>query len=401
MIWIHGGGWMGGDPTAMNMHMKYSAMRGAVGFSLQYRLMTSAHYSDNKKLSKDENDKRRAAKRQEFIDGPSVRDLIDDVEDAVRYIRKNAETLGIDPQKLVAIGDSAGAHLTSSLGTIAEKDARVNIAIPCSSISDLTTGFGPDYIKPSPGFEGKEMKDDPDRLKRGKGLSPLFNIKGDVSFLVLAGAKDWLKDEPDNFYKALKEAGVDVEFKKYPFSRHAFIVYGYSAAIEEITETLLDIDAFLVKRKFIEGKSPLKYPAEIKSTVALPEFTKAFSDEKTFESDKDFPPFFTASMMVKLPKRYSGTLFRLEGSFGCTYNINDRGHDFSALKIRQRGGQIKIPGETWVNVSISLSPEKVIIKAGDQSTEIKNTVKQSFLSKKIIINKGLKAEIKDLKFARN
>ena len=67
--------------------------------------------------------KLKAAAHQAFMDGPSLKDLVADCEDAVRYIRKHANELGVDPDKIVAIGDSAGAHLTSALGTLAGKDA--------------------------------------------------------------------------------------------------------------------------------------------------------------------------------------------------------------------------------------------------------------------------------------
>jgi len=260
MIWVHGGGWVGGHPSAFVPHMHYSAARGAVAFGVQYRLMKSGGYKDNKKLSEEENSKKRAAKHREFMEGSSIFDCIADCEDAVRYIRKNAETLGIDPQKLVSIGDSSGAHLAACLGTLAPEAARVNAMVLCSSISDLTYKFGRDSLKPSPGFEGKELEEDPDRLKRARAASPIFNIsKETASSLILHGERDWLRDEPERLYEALKAAGVDVEYKVYPTAKHAFIIYGYSD--EQITQTLLDIDAFLVQRDYLAPGTSIRMPA--------------------------------------------------------------------------------------------------------------------------------------------
>ena len=262
MIWVHGGGWTGGHPSAFAPHMRYSAARGAVAFGVQYRLMKSGGYKDNKKLSEEENSKKRAAKYREFMEGPSIFDCIADCEDAVRFIRKNAEELGIDPQKLVSIGDSSGAHLAACLGTLAPEAARVNTMVLCSSISDLTYKFGRDSLKPSPGFEGKELEEDPDRLKRARAASPIFNIsKETASSLILHGERDWLRDEPERLYEALKAAGVDVEYKVYPTARHAFIIYGYSATDEQITQTLLDIDAFLVLRDYLAPGTSIRMPA--------------------------------------------------------------------------------------------------------------------------------------------
>lgn len=402
IVWIHGGGWLGGAPEAMNMHMKYSAARGAVGFAIQYRLMTGGGYRNNKKLSAEENAKRKAAKRKEFLDGLDMKDLVADCEDAIRYIRKNADELGVDPNKIVAIGDSAGAHLTSALGTVAAEDARVNVCIPCSSISDLTTGFGPDYIKPSPGMDGKKIEEDPARLKRGKAMSPVFNIhKNGPAFLVLAGKHDWLRDEPENFHKALKAAGVDAEFIMYPTAKHAFIVYGYSASLKEITQALLDMDAFLVKRGFLEGKSPLVMPGGNTVDKVVAEIKGPFTDEKVIENKNDFPEFLTISMKVKPPKKFRGQLFEMPGCFGAKWNVNNGGHDFTGRRMRQRGKQIKLKPEEWNDVVVSMGPEKVKIKAGDQETEIKNNIKHGFVSDKIIFNKGTKAEIKDVEVFGN
>ena len=163
ILWIHGGGWTTGHPKAFNAHIRYTASRGAVSFGLQYRLMESTHYKDNKNLSDEENAKLKKQKVDAFLAGPSIDDLIEDCKDAVDHIRKNANEWGIDPSQLVSIGDSAGAHLAASLGTVVPDESKVNAVIACSSISDLSYKFGRDYVKPSPGFEDKEMEDDPDR----------------------------------------------------------------------------------------------------------------------------------------------------------------------------------------------------------------------------------------------
>lgn len=269
MVWIHGGGFTGGDPTQYTPHMKYSAARGAVGFSLQYRLMKSPDYKPNKQWTDEENDRLRMEKAREFIDGPSLPELVDDVADAIRYIRNQADRLGVDPDRISVIGDSAGAYLANALGTLVEEDARANVVIPCSSISDLTVGFGRDSIKPS-SIEGIgiELEEDPERLARSKALSPVFNVQNNgTAFLVLAGANDWLGDEPKQFYDALKAKGVDAAFKSYAGARHAFILTGYSATDEQITRALLDIDAFLVEQGFLTGPSLLAMP---KDAVCLP-----------------------------------------------------------------------------------------------------------------------------------
>lgn len=63
-----------------------------------------------------------------------------DAQKALKYIRSNAEQFGIDPQKIAAIGFSAGGHLCSALGTLSEdKPNALILAYPCilESIGDV------------------------------------------------------------------------------------------------------------------------------------------------------------------------------------------------------------------------------------------------------------------------
>ncbi len=86
---IHGGGWTGGAPPRMYPFAAHYAKLGLVGISMQYRL----HSKKN---------------------GVSVFDCVKDARSAVRYIRAHAMELGIDPQKVIVSGGSAGGHLAAA-----------------------------------------------------------------------------------------------------------------------------------------------------------------------------------------------------------------------------------------------------------------------------------------------
>lgn len=86
---IHGGGWSGGEPRRMFPFAEHFARLGLVGISVQYRL-------SNAKT------------------GFSVFDCVKDARSAMRYARAHAAELGIDPQKIVASGGSAGGHLAAA-----------------------------------------------------------------------------------------------------------------------------------------------------------------------------------------------------------------------------------------------------------------------------------------------
>ncbi|MCH2176971.1 MAG: alpha/beta hydrolase [Lentisphaeria bacterium] len=401
IVWVHGGGWTAGAPEAKHPHMRYAAERGAVGFSVQYRLMSSVNYKHNPKLSSAENSKKKQERMDAFISGPGLKDLVDDLEDSIRYIRANASALGVDPQKIVAIGDSAGSHLSACLASITDKETHINALIVCSSISDLTTGFGPDFVKPTPGFESKDIGEDEERMRRAKALSPMHNTKKNTSVLILAGGSDWLKDEPKNYYQALEEADADVEYIEYPTAKHAFIVYGYSATLSEITQALLDIDRFLVQRKYLSGKSMLQFPGKNVNDEIILESPVTFSEEKIIKQNHDFTDFMTISLKVKPLKNFNGSLFELSGRYGARIKVNKNGYIFSTIRINKRGGEIKLIPEKWQDFVISLGPKKVIIQSGEQKLEIQNTVGQTFVSNEIIFNKGLNAEMKDIRIYGN
>lgn len=398
MVWIHGGAWVFGEPEGFLPHMKYSAARGAVSFGLQYRLMKSPDYRDDKKKSVEENQKLREDRLRGFINGPSIKDCIADCEDAIRYIRKHADELGVDSSKISVIGDSAGAHLAACLGTLAPDDARANAVIACSSISDMTNGIGLGFIKPGKDSDFSKPQEDPDRIKRAKEASPLYNIsKNGTAFLILQGLSDWLGDQPEKFYNEIKKTGVDCELKTYPGARHAFVVYGYSATLEEITRALLDLDEFLLKRGLLDGPTSIKMPDYQPEVKLVAEIKEPFTGRKSIKQDTDFPGLLTIAMKVKPPAKFKGKLFEMPGTFGCCYSVDNNGNDFSAKKMRQRGAQIKLQPETWQDVQISMGKDKVVIKAGDQTTEIPNEFRHGFVSNEIIVNDGLNAEIKEFK----
>ena len=77
-----------------------------------------------------------------------------DVKAAVRYLRANAATLGIDPEKIGVMGGSAGGHLALFLGVTGnvpefegdgpnrEQSSRVSVVVDYFGPSDLTKSYG-------------------------------------------------------------------------------------------------------------------------------------------------------------------------------------------------------------------------------------------------------------------
>ncbi len=89
IVCIHGGGWANGNRSSHEKVVQSLAARGYVAATISYRLSGEAPF-------------------------PAA---IHDCKAAVRYLRANAKELGIDAEKIGAIGLSAGGHLTALLAT--------------------------------------------------------------------------------------------------------------------------------------------------------------------------------------------------------------------------------------------------------------------------------------------
>jgi len=132
----------------------------------------------------------------------SIPEAVEDVRRSVRYIRMNAETFGVDPQRLGVYGASAGGHLSLMLGTASDegnpksKDVvlrvsdRVQAVVAWVAPTDLqimvweTPGHLPAYER----FPALNLD-----LKAAKKHSPLVHVtEDDPPTLLVVGAKDEL-----------------------------------------------------------------------------------------------------------------------------------------------------------------------------------------------------------------
>lgn len=89
VLLIHGGGWRAGGRGELADMARWLAREGMVAVAIDYRLAPQSQWPAQ----------------------------AEDVEEAVWWLRENASSLGIDPQRVAAIGSSAGAHLAAWLAT--------------------------------------------------------------------------------------------------------------------------------------------------------------------------------------------------------------------------------------------------------------------------------------------
>lgn len=214
VIWIHGGGWDGGDyreDTAADYGL---AGQGFVTGSVEYRLSTEAKYPAQ----------------------------IQDCKAAIRFLRANAKKYGIDPGRIGVWGGSAGGHLVALLGTtggmkaLEGDEGNLGYSSRVQAVCDL---FGPTDFSESgvksysalvvplvvPLLEG--LFGGPLKEHRGLALlaSPVeFVSKDDPPMLILHGDEDPLvpMSQSEELCAALKRVGADATLVKVKHAGHGF-----------------------------------------------------------------------------------------------------------------------------------------------------------------------------------
>lgn len=235
VIWIHGGGWKGGTYESFYPLARYTAERGAESFVVEYRLV-----EDGK---------------------TSVGDCVADCKSAVRYLRRNAEALGIDPERIAVVGESAGGHLAACVGTL---DGFNDPA------DDLNVSSRPNALvlyNPLTRFEGSRFakfftdvvsEQEADRAMRE--LSPLLYVRSGLApTLCVHGLADTvvLPDDSRLFAIAMEQVGNRCDLVLLPDTPHAFLVPNYKSSESDVVRTLRLADEFLISIGYFSGSPTL------------------------------------------------------------------------------------------------------------------------------------------------
>jgi acetyl esterase len=233
VLWIHGGGWTGGTCESFFPLARYTATRGAASFVIQYRLANT-----NGTVT--------------------VSNCVADCKSAVRYLRSHAEELGIDPQRIAVIGESAGGHLAACVGVLGGFD---------DPADDLKISARPDALilyNPLTKFEGSNFEKlfaaAPDKSKMMRELSPLLFVRSNLPpTLCVHGLADTVVS-PDNsreFAQAMKNSGNRCDIVLLPEIPHAFLIPNYKCSEQTVVDSLLIADKFLTSLGWFSGEPNL------------------------------------------------------------------------------------------------------------------------------------------------
>lgn len=196
LIYVHGGSWLAGHPREAAAYKDWPALlarmaaRGYVVASVSYRLSREAPFPTQ----------------------------IQDVKKAIQFLRANADTYGIDPERVGIWGDSAGGHLVGLAGVTCGVAAFAPVVEaprrgpppppapppPSDCVQAVVGWYGIyDFLDEGPIKRPPPPPEDPVRLFLGckteqctdaqkRAVSPVTYVdKGDAPMLLIHGSEDF------------------------------------------------------------------------------------------------------------------------------------------------------------------------------------------------------------------
>ncbi len=213
VVFIHGGGWKGGSREKAKSLPFGSAFEGVAVASISYKL------SAGKDLAWPEN--------------------IEDCRAAIAFLKANAKSLGLDPERFATMGESAGGHL-ALLAAYWNGDPSIKAVIDVFGVSDVS-----EFMLQHPSARwGQMFLEGPYEKRRELYAlaSPLEHVSEKCPpTLILHGTKDRTvpPSQSERLEKALKEKDVRVEFVRLDID-HSFGDFAKSAEAAKAVRAFLE-----------------------------------------------------------------------------------------------------------------------------------------------------------------
>lgn len=204
LVFIHGGGWTGGQRADYLVYLLTFAQKGYVTTTVSYRLLKDGAY-------------------------PAC---VEDINDAVQWFFRNGETYDYDPDRIALIGGSAGAHLAllaaygmKTPGEIKDTSEnpvsthRIKAVVDIYGPVDLTTEFARNNSTVT-NFMAHTYKEAPELFLEA---SPIHYLdKNDPPTLILQGTSDQTVpiSQSDELKAKLDSLGVPNVYYKVPLWPH-------------------------------------------------------------------------------------------------------------------------------------------------------------------------------------
>ena len=218
VVLVHGGAWTTGARGETPLWNIWLSERGFMVFDIDHRLAPPARWQD----------------------APG------DVKCAVGWVKRHAETFGVDPNRVVLMGVSSGGHLAllaaytdghprlplSCLAQNAVQDTSVAAVVALSAPTDLTWQYDLEFpwwypdaltsVESLEAFAGGTPQTAPDAYRLG---SPINHVSAGLPpTLLVHGGRDQLvlPEESEKLAARLENAGVPHRFLRLSYANHLF-----------------------------------------------------------------------------------------------------------------------------------------------------------------------------------
>jgi len=218
IVFFHGGGWQGGEPAQFGEHCRYLASRGMVAMTAEYRL--------GERL------------------GATVRDCVADAHGAVRWVRANADRLGVDPHRVAAGGGSAGGHLAAAAALLADPDDPGDRPADPST-PDALVLFNPALSTRRWMGPGEETR----------AVSPLDHVRpGAPPTIIFHGTDDETVpiEQAEQFTRLMRAAGNRCDLVPFEGAGHGFFNFARDPE-GAYRDTVRAADRFLASLGWLDG----------------------------------------------------------------------------------------------------------------------------------------------------
>ncbi|MET3984642.1 alpha/beta hydrolase [Streptomyces sp. PvR034] len=248
VVWIHGGGWMDGDrrypPPTVPAALLHGSVLGAglALVSIDYRHSLEAPFPAQ----------------------------LHDVKAAIRYVRKFAGVLGIDPDRIGVWGESAGGHLAALAGLVGPHgadgaylegahgvgsgDTAVRAVVDWYGISDLVSlsehpmpelpaAPGVEFPDPYVALLGAPVAERPDLARAASPVTHVTAGSNPPPFLLVHGRQDGLVpySQSELLAEALTQVGGEVVLEPVEDADHIFL------GSPDVPQIVADSVAFLAR----------------------------------------------------------------------------------------------------------------------------------------------------------
>lgn len=236
VVFFFGGGWKSGSYLQFVPQAEYLASRGIIAACADYRIAN--------------------------IHKTLPDSAVEDAKSAIRWVRGHAVELGVDPDKIIAAGGSAGGHLAACTALCPGFDAATDDKAISAKPNALVL-FNPAMNIDTLFKQRAVAEKSPITLEMAEAITPnRFVSKDTPPAILFFGSADDLKIGGDEYVQKARALGLRAEMWSAPEMPH-----GFFNRAPWMQVTAVQMDRFLASLGYLGGEPSLKLPENAPALV--------------------------------------------------------------------------------------------------------------------------------------